>query len=434
MLSHPPHAYTGENMSQSEVWGAVEARKAANGEFPAPSNPDQELYIEWIRNCDARKCHSMLLQKRPVNPLLTVRALMFRGRLAEAQKAILAIDETSGPPELRSDATLEKARLAVFEGGWVLSRAFATQALESQSIESISYLSCLQVRALASFELGNLMEALKDLTAAESMGTVYPCSVARHYARILQARITARNESPGSGIASLSRIWSELPGLAGPTADQVHALIFGEVDIRKYDALHCGGSLQLEKMALASYLLTEAMGERLYAAIAALDLSVCGPAGFRSHFRKQAESFRSEFTRIDRVLTEIDGIRECSSASAFLLAELQLRQDRNVADVKFDFNQKYLVETERGWVFHLQPWKAFNLARHPQILKAFRALNSGPRSKQDFFSTVWGIKKYVPRLHDQSIWYLLNRIRKLTGVSFVIRSRMIENDGGVLIL
>ena len=122
-----------------QIWGATDAKQAHSGICPEARDLDHELYLNWIRDCDGRKAHSLVLTQPSLDPMLRVRALLFRGELGEAEAAIdVLLGNESSPPELKSDALLEKARLAAYEGDWRLSRSFVTLAVESGSLEPIS--------------------------------------------------------------------------------------------------------------------------------------------------------------------------------------------------------------------------------------------------------------------------------------------------------
>jgi hypothetical protein len=436
-------------MSAADAWNRIEAEKAKTGEYPQASEADHHVYLSWMRECDARKSHALLFQQKkdqPVNDLLKIRALLFRGQLDEAESIINRLADSGTSSEARMEALLEKARLAAFQGDWEATQVLSASALDSGSLESLSYLSTLQVHALASFELGELLKALKSLEVAESLSAVFPFSISTLYASVLKARITARDQSVQSGLDLLRNIWSELR-LSGrkPTPDYIHAIVFGTVDILKFARSVGKDADALEKMTLISFHMTEAMGEKLYSGLAAIDAAVCGPQEHRGWFFDRLNQSRQEFARISSLSQEVFGNSEPTSASAAVLRELR-EAIRSAASDSGDssgcaqpvsrqpLSLNYVVFSEQQWAFRLQPWLAVDLNPHPQILSAFKALRRGAVSKADFFARVWGNARYASRLHDSSIWYVLNRIKKLTGASYRTRNGVIEPNEGVMTL
>ena len=424
-------------MSSSEAWIQVEAQKAKSGKFPEKIGVDQSVYLAWIRDCDARKCQSMLVEDAKdskANDLLKIRALLFRGELDEAERIIRKSMDAHATPETRMEVLLEQARLAAFSGNWSLCHILSAKALESKQLESLSYLSSLQVHALACFELGEFHAAIQALHAAESLATIFPFSISAHYANVLRARIAARDQGVASGISKISELWKAFRENKAIelTADMVHALVFGSVDILKYARLSGESSEQLEKLILVSFAMTEAMGERLYSALGCLDGAICGPVAHRSWFQNRLTQARREFKRIDSMAAQAFEGAELRCLSASMLASLRepLTQEKSLAPESVT----HVIFGDAQWAFQLQPWKATDLSRHPQILSALGALSSGELSKARFFDQVWGNARYASHLHDSSIFYVLNRIKKLIGATFPIREGRIQPNRGVIVV
>ena len=430
-------------MSPAEAWIEVEAKKARTGEYPAASGASQEIYLAWIRECDARKCQSMLVhdrKDRKVDELLEIRALLFRGRIDEAETIIRKCAASSASPEERMEVLLEQARLAAFRGDWNLCHALSAKALDSGELQSLSYLSSLQVHALSCFEMGEFHAAVKALDLAESLASVYPFSISAHYANVLRARIAARDQSVRNGLSKIGELWRGLrksPG-DGPTADAVHAIVFGLADILKFAKLmHVSEDIsagKLEKSVLVSFHMTEAMGEQLYSALAGLDAAVCGPLEYRDWFFDRIAEERHKFKRIDALASEIFDSKELSCTSSANLAALRETRHEVLREPKQPASVSHVVLTEHEWAFQLRPWKAIDLSKHPQILTGLQILSRGSLSKADFFKHVWGNARYTSRLHDSSIWYLLNRIKKITGASFRVRDGQIQENPEVISL
>jgi len=306
-------------MSLIKSWNQVEAHKSKTGEFPSTPGADHDLYLTWIKQCDARKAHALVLSQTDkssqnrLNELLKIRALLFRGQLSQADAEIQNLQKLDSDPELQGEALLEQARLAAFQGDWSLAYSLSKTALGSRNLEALSRLSTLQVHALASFELGNLLEAVSALNIAEALTELFPFSISALYAKVLRARIAAREEGVQTGLNRLVQLWDAIRSSSRvPTADEVHTLIFGELDILKFERLNqnrTGSStplpIVLSKTCLASFHMTEAMGEQLYSALAALDSAVCADPKLREWFLTRLNQCRAEFKRIDRLIPEV---------------------------------------------------------------------------------------------------------------------------------
>ena len=433
-------------MALAKSWNSVEAKKAKTGEYPealptgADSIGDRDVYISWIRDCDARKSHALLLENNQVNDLLKIRALLFRGQLEEAEAIIQKLQGPDVAPEERLEALLEQSRLAAFRGDWQLVHSLSSEAIRSGNLESISYLSALQVHALSCYELGDLLSSIKTLEIAESLATVYPFSISTLYSKVLKARVSARAQSIESGVQLIQQIWQGVRQSGRtPTADSIHAIVFGMIDIAKYSRVMGNKPRSLEKLALISFHMTEAMGEQLYSALASLDATIIGPLEHRGWFLNQLASARREFKRIDLLAQEVLEGKDPSSLSSSTLEALKREALKNGAQ-KIELNSQsqallsvnHIVFAEYQWAFQLKPWKAVDLNRHPQILSALTVLSAGNLSKADFFARVWGNARYTSHLHDSSIYYVLNRIKKLTGASFVTRDGIIQANDGVI--
>jgi hypothetical protein len=448
-----------ENFEMSSVksWIDVEAKKARTGDFPVPSGSNHEVYLAWIRDCNARKGHSLVLAdpkdpaSQKVDDLLKVRTLLFRGELGQAESIIQNLRKAEADPELQIEALLEQARLAAYQGDWNLAHALSLEAISSQQLASLSYLSTLQVHALSCFERGDFQGAINTLNSADSLSVVYPFSISTLYAKVLRARIAARNQGVDAGLQAINEILNDFrTSNRVLTGDSVHAVVFGIADIFKYAQIisdqngttqnrseqnaKAGKELsaRLANTLLASFQMTEAMGERLYSALASLDAAVCGPLEHRKWFFDQLAQSRKEFKRIDRLVSEVFESKAVSSTSAALLTSL-LKSDRDAEQKSVQPpTANHLVFFEQKWAFQLNPWKAVDLQAHPQILKALLALSQKDLTKAEFFQNVWGNARYTSHLHDSSIWYVLSRIKKLTGIHYQARSGTISASTAVI--
>ena len=223
-------------MSSSEAWIQVEAQKAKSGKFPEKIGVDQNVYLAWIRDCDARKCQSMLVEDAKdskTNDLLKIRALLFRGELDEAERIIQKCADAHATSETRMEVLLEQARLAAFSGNWSLCHILSAKALESKQLESLATsprFKCMHWLAL-SWE--NSTQRSRRFMPPSRWRRFFRSSISAHYANVLRARIAARDQGVAGGFSKISELWKAFRENKALelTADMVHALVFGTVDI-----------------------------------------------------------------------------------------------------------------------------------------------------------------------------------------------------------
>ena len=154
-------------------WGPAEAKKAASGRLPEPVDLNHSLYLAWIRDCDARKCHSLALTEPSIDPLLRARALLFRGELENARAAIDSLSANAGATaELKSDALLEAGGPVVFLSA-NLERTSAVYANRGYRWALIEVGAVMQNAYLVAAELGVPVRAIggfRDAATHEFLG------------------------------------------------------------------------------------------------------------------------------------------------------------------------------------------------------------------------------------------------------------------------
>jgi hypothetical protein len=433
-------------MAQALLWNQIEAQKAKTGIVPMQGGQSEGVYRAWIRDCDARKAQALLIvedkNKPIIDDLLKIRALLFRGELQAADAFIRDYSLKNGASdEAVFEASLEQARLAAFQGDWVQAHALTAKGLESGKLESLSYLSSLQVHALSCFELGSFSDALKSLEMADALSSIYPFSVSSFYVKTLLGRVIARTQGVEHGLNWLDQIWSrfrENDSGAVSNSDSVHALVFALIDILKYakvstdPSFHAGQKKLLESLTLASFALTEATGERLYSALASADAAACGSEQNQGWFLKKIQSERGEFRRIEKLMSAYESSQPSGASEAVFAALMQARSAA-VGD-EAPTLPSHLFFSKPKWVFQLKPWSAVDLDTHPQLVLALNALSKGPLTKEAFFNEVWGNARYTSRLHASSIQYVLSRIKKITGIRCRQKDGLIVVDHGWLAL
>lgn len=430
-------------MAQVLKWNQIEAHKAKTGVIPVQSGQSEDVYRAWISACDARKARALLIvedkNKSAIDDLMKIRALLFRGDLQSAGDIIREYALKNGASdEAVFEASLEQSRLAAFQGDWIQAHTLSSKGLESGKLESLSYLSALQVHALSCFELGNFSDALKSLEMTDALSSIYPYSVSSFYAKVLYGRVIARTQGVEQGLAWLDTFWSrfrENKSGAVANSDSVHALVFALIDVLKYakmSQLLTSSKTFLEQLTIAAFALTEATGERLYSALACADAAVCGPDQHRDWFLKKIQSERTEFHRIEKLLKSSESSQPSSASEAVFSALIQ--NQNSPCRSGSPTLPSHLFFSKPKWVFQLKPWIATDLETHPQLVLALSALSKGPLTKEAFFKEVWGNTRYTTRLHASSIQYVLSRIKKITGIQCRSKGGLISIDHGWLAL
>jgi hypothetical protein len=196
-------------VGQPTRWIEIENDHSQTGHIPTSTDPNSKLYQALVGTHDARLTEQILIEDN-VDPILAVRGLLYRGRLAEATELIASLKNNSSVlPEQICELLIEQARLAAFNGDWNLSFQYATEAFHL-SPTPLSRMTIYQIRALATFELGNFMAVVSDLNHIDTLADLFPKAPSLFYSRILETRLMARDISPFEGLEALKQLWQNL--------------------------------------------------------------------------------------------------------------------------------------------------------------------------------------------------------------------------------
>lgn len=398
-------------------WTATESQHSRTGQLPGSEGVNAEIYRALMHECDARKTEALILD-RAADPLLTVRGLLFRGRLKESS-ALLGNLQPGTSPQL----LLEEARLAAFNGDWASCGRLCKKAYAANP-PAITRLALFQVGALAHFEQGDFAAASLNLSLIESMKTDFPKCISVFYAELLRLRILAREGSARAADvrARIGAIWKRWLADGGDL-DQLQALLRVEVDLRRIWKLPQLG------FALGSYLAAAAMGEELYAALALVECYVSAPAAQRERLRALAFGALPSFERVRRVFAELAGDEPASTSVQAMRESLAESSAETLAFDERRLQAASLALPEYGIVVNLAPFRAQSTAGYAQFARIFEALAGGKLLKEEFFQRVWGKQKYVSHLHDGLIYTALYRLKRVCGVQAVIREGEVCLEG-----
>ena len=252
-------------------------------------------------------------------------------------------------PSTMIELLLEEARLAAFDGEWVISlKLINTTMLMEPS--PVTRLTLFQMRSLAYFELGDFRNALRDLDTLDSLGTTFTNALTVTYGKILRARIMARSVLGDRCELLLSGLWTSVKSRSGFSIDTLLTVLRAEIDVRRF----CG--LPHSDFALASWLVADAIGDKLYEALGRLDyfcsLSADGRRSMTSGIKYDASTFR----RVNSLYAEMTGLSPATSLTAQAMNEFWKLENSSIDKngiPSSNFSSIYF----RDWVFILQPFK-----------------------------------------------------------------------------
>ena len=158
--------------------------------------------------------------------------------------------------------------------------------------------------------MGNLNRAIQCLEKVDSLSTLYPHCSATVYAKLLRIRIGAR-ENPSEALKQLLALWSVMKDKSQLNRNYIQALLRAEVDLCRL-----AGKNHFSK-ALASWLIADSMGEKLYSSLAVLDCYFSENLNAKKFFADRLTQDAKEFGRIKKLLDEVsDSQGETVSTSA----------------------------------------------------------------------------------------------------------------------
>lgn len=394
----------------------LEDQRASRGSFsPQDKSIERLVHETQIKLWDTRKSLALSSLQNSEAPLSFIRSLIQIGNI-DAAKNILSekLKETNQDPLVLAQLRFEGARIAFFDANWELVVKIVND-LVSFGVPPVTQLALLQLRANACFELQDFTQAAADIQQVENLGRLYPFAVSLYYAETLKIRLIARD----LGVKSAKELLLNLidDKLRQGRADLDIFLTYFRVAI---DLSRLNNESYLNH-AIASYLLADAIGDDLYSNLALVDvfLALKNPP---QELLSRVEVGAHIYPRVRVLVDETRSGRKVSVTG-------EAMRNHNLKDSEIDlklmlpdsFKQNLIVLEEKGALIDLCSRQVTLFEPHSQILKALKFLSQGPSKKENFFKTVWGIKKYVPHIHDSVISSLFNRIKKSHGI--IIRSR-----------
>jgi len=403
-------------------------------------------YNQHNIQCDAIATES-LTNFQELSILTNIRALLFRGKIAEAEILLEQNkNQLKDQPLTFIELIQEEARLAFFNGDYHLGLELTEHALFLKP-NHISRLALTQMKVLGHFELGDFNMAIRTIEESLVLTRLFIYSSSTHYLKSLETKIIARNQSPQIARDFLLRYFEELIRSKCLTLEIVSVIVRTQIDIFMLEGK------EYLSWAKANYWIAKTMGEELYVGHAVLDLYCNDQNNALWIYSKVLPYFLQRFSRLKQLLFNIENdSNEFVSTTAqtlrdfFLKHQNKMLQDQHKFRSEFDLNNQISND-----YFSLRPqalfFKAFNLFvtlttentlfkvfdTQDRVPTALMSLASTSLTKEEFFQANWGTQKYVPHLHDGLIRNLIFRIRKRTGLNIQINNGTITLVGLLVI-
>lgn len=411
----------------------LEDTRASTGSFVGGDvTVEKRIHEAQVKGWDTRRALALSAVHQSEAPLSYVRSLLQRGNLESARTALESLieDEKNNSLE-RSQILFEKARLAFFESDWAGVIDSVGQSL-SAGAPPVTQLALFQLRANAYFEMGQFQKASSDVEEAEQLGTLFPHAVSLLYVRTLKARIFGRDRGVRPALVFLEQLLRERMDQNKVDLDLLLTFLRVQIDLKRL------ALLPSVPESIACFMISDAIGDKLYCGLAELDYYVNFSASSRE-LRSLSASLKGRFLRVDHLLNEIDAIGSTSSVTGLsihgALGKLDAGPMENAHGPQEDsFKQTVLILKKFGIVSDLEKSKVHCYAPDHQILQALLAISEGPLSKKEFFARLWGRQLYSPRLHDGLISSLVHRIKKETSIRIHVRDGQIEAQKSFLVI
>lgn len=371
----------------------VEAQKCTTGRTPKIESPELTIYEARVLNADFKHAEALSIVGNGAG-LQDLRTKLARGQLSQAKRVL---KDLVGHED-RGELGLESARLKMSEGCWEEVVEICTETL-TVGVSPVTCLTLHQLRALAEFELGRWDQSSADLEIATSLSALYPHAVSAFYSDVLSLRLQARIEGPQEARQGRDRLI--LKNHKPWNRDHLLTLLRLELDLRRLEGR------SIAQYAIACLLLSESIGDPIYAALAAIDLVACGVKDAK--LGAKINEACAKYPRIKRLVDEVQSQLPVLTHARDLVQQHRESLSKTSPEMK---NVDFLVWEPANIVMSFETNQIRAACRAPKLFSAISILSKGPISKEDFFRVNWGISKFSSEKHDGAIRTLLYRIRK----------------------
>ncbi|MES2856799.1 MAG: hypothetical protein V4692_13085 [Bdellovibrionota bacterium] len=397
-------------------WNSIEVQSLLDANY-ADQRHDVEVHLARSIKQDYRKAEALCLLQ-PTDLLQTIRTLISRGHTDLAMTALETYRENH--PELEHDCEwlLEIARLLAYTNQWTTCLS-QCQALLGLQLPPITLMTSLQTRSVALFELGLLHQALLDIDRIQSLDRLYPGTQVAHYAELSRVKILAIQGDLSTAKTRLKQIWDR--SLKSKTFNLDHVLTLLRIEGFVAMSEDEDATRYLESAAWIS----NRLGDDLHSALSRFELLTINPSFQFLYATVTDEMIR--FRRIQVLFNEISETSQSTTAKTLFKnkekATLLPRDlSRGLTHLVLPAQLAVVEVTEDGV-------KAHKLAREVQTFTAycFIAGSNDGVSKSALFSHLFGNQKYVPHLHDPTIYQIVSRIRKTWNVKIETANGLLQS-------
>lgn len=413
----------------------LEDARASEGVFVgADQSIEKEVHESQVVKWDTRRALAVSSLHKEEAPISFIRSLIQRGNLEAAKVAAL---ELRGKIQEGDTHTLpllafEEVRIAIFESRWEEVTQKVSEALKL-AVPPVTQLALFQMRASAYLELGNFAQASIDLEEAEQLSTLFPFATSVLYVRTLKVRVLARIRGVPQAQDLLNSIIKERIDSGKLDLDLLLTYLRVQIDLNRLS------QRPFWKESIACFMLADAIGDKLYSALAEVDY-ISSQTSSLEEFLKKTESLGKSFLKISKIQEELSG-KSAQSTSCLIILE-SLRENLGT-DGKSSlsqllsegsFNQALLLLNDLGIVADLEKRQILAVPPQGQTSKALEAVSEKALSKKEFFAAIWGRQAYSPRLHDTLISSLIHRLKKDCGVIAHVEDGCIRVQKTLLVL
>jgi len=381
-----------------------------------------ENFLARVREFDFKKAEALYLSG-PLEVSQEIRTLLARGHLEEAEQELAKWAESAPAIVNDPEYLLEEARLHAYNNDWVKALNSTTQAL-ARSPTGITRLTVLQVQALAYFELGLLEKSLVDIEKIEALTKLYPKSISAFYSQVLKVRVLAHSRFQAMARTFLDKLWCEQLG-GDFNADKLVVLLRAESELSRCMDLPFDPSV-----VLATEIVAESIGDRLYAALARAELHLSNARSFE--LEEAVTQDRQKFKRVDQLIHAVAETNQPATSTARSLYKAHLKNHHfPFVGVERDFKNILFIKFKT--IVSFEPFAFKSLKTVTQPFKVVCALAEGPLSKPMLFSKVWGHQKYTAHLHDPLIHQLLFKVRKELGLAVRVNDGLVSLNKALVV-
>lgn len=343
--------------------------------------------------------------------LQDIRTRISRGFIEEARRevrAALANLADGDAEEFRGELLFEMARIEYQSGNWAESVGYLNQAASLPDLPSITRMSVLQTRAACRYELADWPGTLADVDVVRSLQTLYPRAGTALYAEVLWIKAIARQQGTATAWPHVNELWRRFSEARIPrNADALLTLLRLTIDLRRLE------NQPIADLAHACHRLAEAMGDGLYAALAAVDLAYSDSLFLREQARSTLLVARARYRRIDVLLREIESAEPDCETARNILAQRIAALDP--APRRLACASESIVLLDPDFRIDLASLDIRPISFQEKSREILLALREGSMEKRDFFRKIWRVA-YKRERHDIVLRNALARTRKQGGI------------------